>query len=92
MIDTVLYFCKAIKVKMNIQVIVFGQLTDITGSGLIGVENISDTSSLLETLKKKFPKLADTKFAIAVDKKVIRENTVLNPASIVVLMPPFSGG
>jgi molybdopterin converting factor small subunit len=90
--DTVQYFCKSIKVKMNLQVMVFGQLTDITGSGLIGVENISDTNSLLDSLKKKYPKLADTKFAIAVDKKVITENTNLNQASTVVLMPPFSGG
>jgi len=71
---------------------VFGQLTDITGSGLIGVENISDTNSLLESLKEKYPKLADTKFAIAVDKKVITENTIINQASKIVLMPPFSGG
>jgi sulfur-carrier protein len=85
-------FVKVIQVKMDLQVMVFGQLTDITGSGMIGVENISDTNSLLESLRDKYPKLADTKFAIAVDKKVITENTILNPASTVVLMPPFSGG
>jgi molybdopterin synthase sulfur carrier subunit len=77
---------------MDLQVMVFGQLTDITGSGMIGVQDVTDTNSLIAALKEKFPKLAGTKFAIAVDKKVIRENTVLNPASTVVLMPPFSGG
>lgn len=77
---------------MDIQVIVFGQLTDITGSGLIGVKMVRDTNCLLQSLKEKYPKLADTKFAIAVDKKVITENTILNQASTVVLMPPFSGG
>lgn len=71
---------------------VFGQLTDITGSGMIGVESVMDTNSLVDSLKEKYPKLADTKFAIAVDKKVITENTLLNPASTIVLMPPFSGG
>ena len=85
-------FVKAIKVKMDIQVIVFGQLTDITGSGLIGVKMVTDTNSLLQSLKEKYPKLVDTKFAVAVDKKVITENTILNQASTVVLMPPFSGG
>jgi molybdopterin converting factor small subunit len=77
---------------MDIQVIVFGQLTDITGSGMIGVQDVTDTNSLVAALQAKYPKLADTKFAIAVDKKLIRENTILNPASTVVLMPPFSGG
>ncbi|MGL6268556.1 MAG: MoaD/ThiS family protein [Chitinophagaceae bacterium] len=43
-------------------------------------------------LKEKFPKLADSKFAIAVDKKVITENSLINQASTVVLMPAFSGG
>ena len=77
---------------MEIQIMVFGQLTDITGSGMIGVKDVTDTNSLVAALQAKYPKLADTKFAIAVDKKLIRENTVLNPASTVVLMPPFSGG
>jgi molybdopterin converting factor small subunit len=77
---------------MEIQVMVFGQLTDITGSGLIGVKNVTDSNSLLLSLEEKYPKLADIKFAIAVDKKVITENTILNQASSVVLMPPFSGG
>ena len=78
--------------NMDIQVMVFGQLTDITGSGMICVPDITDTKSLVAFLKEKYPKLSDTKFAIAVDKKIIIENTVLNPASTVVLMPPFSGG
>lgn len=77
---------------MDIQVRIFGQLTDITGSETIGVENVTDVNSLLENLKEKFPGLSDTKFAIAVDKKVITENILLNKASTVVLMPPFSGG
>jgi len=85
-------FVRAIKLKMDIQVMVFGQLTDITGSGMISVQDITDTKSLLAFLKEKYPKLSHTKFAIAVDKKIIIENTVLNPASSVVLMPPFSGG
>lgn len=77
---------------MEIQVMVFGQLTDITGSGMIGVQDVTDTNSLVETLHANYPKLVDAKFAIAVDKKLIRENTSINQASTVVLMPPFSGG
>lgn len=77
---------------MDVQVKVFGQLTDITGHETIGVENVTDINSLLENLNKKFPQLADTKFAIAVDKKVITENILLHRASTIVLMPPFSGG
>jgi molybdopterin synthase sulfur carrier subunit len=77
---------------MKIQVLVFGQLTDITGSGMIYLDGVSDTNGLLALLKERYPGLAETKFALAVDKKIIIENIGLNPASTVVLMPPFSGG
>ena len=41
---------------MDIQVRIFGQLTDITGSEMIGVENVTDVNSLLNNLKEKFPR------------------------------------
>ena len=77
---------------MKINVIFFGQLTDITGTAAVTVEDINDTSSLLEHLNKTYPALANSKYIIAVDKKVIAENTKLTDHSTVALMPPFSGG
>lgn len=77
---------------MKINVIFFGQLTDITGTAAVTVEDINDTSSLLEHLNKTYPELANSKYTIAVDKKVIAENTKLTDDSTVALMPPFSGG
>ena len=77
---------------MDIQIMVFGQLTDITGSNLIRFSGITDSDSLLEKLKENYPKLGDTKFAIAIDKKIVSENMPLLPGSTIVLMPPFSGG
>lgn len=74
---------------MNI--IIFGQLTDIAGSTL-ALENIADTNSLVEELNNLYPALAKAKYMIAVDKKVVNENTTLTENSIVALLPPFSGG
>jgi len=76
---------------MPINVIIFGKLTDIAG-GSLALENITDTNSLVEELLNLYPALADTKYAIAVDKKVVYENTTLTENSIVALLPPFSGG
>jgi molybdopterin converting factor small subunit len=76
---------------MEIKVMVFGQLTDITGSGQISVK-ARDTDSLLLALQEAYPGLRFQKFAIAVDKKMIRENTQLTGSDEVALMPPFSGG
>ena len=38
---------------MDIQVMVFGQLTDITGSGMIGVQDVTDTNSLVAATQGK---------------------------------------
>ena len=76
---------------MPVNVIIFGQLTDIAGSSL-ALENIADTNSLVKKLHILYPALADSKYAIAVNKKVVNENTTLTENSIVALLPPFSGG
>jgi molybdopterin synthase sulfur carrier subunit len=76
---------------MPVNIIIFGRLTDIAGSSL-AVENIADTNSLIKKLHTLYPALADSKYAIAVNKKVVNENTTLSENSIVALLPPFSGG
>ena len=76
---------------MTVNIIIFGRLTDIAGSSL-ALENIADTNSLVKELHILYPALADTKYVIAVDKKVANENTTLSENSTVALLPPFSGG
>lgn len=77
---------------MQINVILFGQLTDITGKASLSLQNVSDTDSLIQQLNETYPALANSKYIIAVDKKVIAQNTLLTDNSTVALMPPFSGG
>jgi len=76
---------------MSVKIILFGKLADIAGSS-VSVDNVPDTDSLIDSLNKRYPELATTKYVIAVDKQVIKENTVLNKKSMVALLPPFSGG
>ncbi|MDB5250355.1 MAG: thiamine protein [Segetibacter sp.] len=75
---------------MNI--IVFGQIADITGTNSLTLENIGDTNQLVEQLTSAYPALSTAKYAIAVDKKIIKENTALNNNNTIALLPPFSGG
>lgn len=70
----------------------FGQLTDITGTGTLTLDDVDDTDSLVVTLQGSYPLLIHAKYVIAVDKKVITENTTLTNNCIVALLPPFSGG
>ena len=76
---------------MSIQVMMFGKLADITGSS-VSVSNITDTDTLINTLQNMYPLLAETKYIIAVNREVIKGNTILDNNSVVALLPPFSGG
>jgi molybdopterin converting factor small subunit len=43
-------------------------------------------------LQELFPELADRKYAVAVNMKVVQENLELKQNDTVALMPPYSGG
>lgn len=77
---------------MQVKVLIFGQLTDITGVSEVHLNDVSDRDELIEILNRQFPGLEDSKFAIAIDKKVVVQNTSLADGCIVALLPPFSGG
>jgi len=76
---------------MSVKIILFGKLAEIAG-GSVSVDNVADTDSLINALEKEYPEFTKTKFLIAVDKQVIKGNTILNKKSTVALLPPFSGG
>jgi molybdopterin converting factor small subunit len=77
---------------MEVKVMIFGQLADITGTSEMILHDIPDTNTLQKTLHSLFPALANTKYAIAVNKKTIRGNTILSGDTNIALLPPFSGG
>ena len=77
---------------MSIKVILFGQIAEITDSHSLELEGITDTDELKQHLQAQYPALANTKYVVAVDKKMITENTSLSSHHTVALLPPFSGG
>jgi sulfur-carrier protein len=77
---------------MKVNILIFGQLTDITGKETLLLDDITDTNNLIAAMNEKYPALKQSKYIIAVDKLVISGNTKLNNNSTVALMPAFSGG
>jgi molybdopterin synthase sulfur carrier subunit len=75
---------------MSIKVIAFGQIAEITEKE-ISIDAI-DTNSLRLELNAQFPQLEGKKYGIAVNKKLVNNNVMLNAGDIVALMPPYSGG
>jgi len=77
---------------MRVKVLIFGQLTDIIGLSELHLNDVSDRDELVRALNEQFPELADSKYAMALDKKVISQNTQFADNSVIALLPPFSGG
>lgn len=77
---------------MKIEIMFFGQLTDITGSNTVTVDGVNNTDELMLTLCARFPELAQARFRIAVDNRIINSNTTITANSKIAFMPPFSGG
>jgi sulfur-carrier protein len=77
---------------MIIEVMFFGQLTDITGTARLRIDNAQDTDTLKIRLFQQFPALSHSNFRIAVDNKLINVNTPIIAGSTIAFMPPFSGG
>lgn len=75
---------------MPITVISFGQLSEITGKDF--QVSVEDTDQLAALLRDTYHIPADIKYMVAVNKKVISNNTLLNADDTVALLPPYSGG
>ena len=77
---------------MAIKVILFGQLVDLAGRSGFDIDEAADTRTLQQKIHASFPALAGVTYRIAVNKKVVTENTALPEEVTVALLPPFSGG
>lgn len=77
---------------MEIQVVFFGSITDITNTSQLVINDFMDTQSLMNELISLYPSMATKKYFVAVNQKMIQDNTPLKTGDTVALMPPFSGG
>lgn len=77
---------------MKVNILLFGQLLEIAGTGNLVLDDIADTDALVKELNLKYPAFANTKYMIAVDRKVVTENVAITEHNTIALMPAFSGG
>ena len=77
---------------MEINLLAFGQVADITGKAEWNISGIKNTDELTQHLAEQFPSLLSIKYSMAVNKKIIQENTELKNEDTVAILPPFSGG
>ena len=77
---------------MQVNILLFGRLTDITGKSSFTLPDVADTDTLVQQLQQQYPAFINTPYIIAVNKDVIQGNTKLADNSEVALLPPYSGG
>lgn len=77
---------------MQVKILLFGHLAELTGENSIVVDNINDTDQLVQWVQKRYPQLAGVPFAVAVEMNFITENTELQDNNTIALLPPYSGG
>lgn len=77
---------------MAIKVMLFGQLAGLAGKSSLEIADAADTQTLQQVIHASFPGLACITYRIAVNRKIISENTTLTPETTIAFLPPFSGG
>ena len=70
---------------------VFGQIAEITGNSNFVID-VADTDELINKLNCLYPRLQNAKYAVAVNRQIIRKNTEIINGSEIAILPPFSGG
>ncbi len=77
---------------MKIELIFFGQLTDIVGASSLMVDSPGTIEELKKIVIEKYPALATMQYTIAVNNKITFDNVVITENDTIAWMPPFSGG
>jgi molybdopterin converting factor small subunit len=77
---------------MQVTILFFGRLTDITGSKILTMQDVEDTDALVKKLQQQYPAFQHAPYIVAVNKEVINGNTKLSNDCAVALLPPYSGG
>ncbi len=77
---------------MEINILAFGQISEIVGKQSWKLSDVNTTDELRKKLTELFPALIEFRYSIAVNKNIFQNNTELKQDDTVALLPPFSGG
>jgi molybdopterin synthase sulfur carrier subunit len=77
---------------MKVEVTLFGQLADIAGTPKFHLKDIPDTDRLEQKLHEMYPEMSKMSYSIALNKKIIHENSFFEGDVDIAFLPPFSGG
>jgi molybdopterin converting factor small subunit len=79
---------------MKLEIKYYGVVAEITGKSSECYENKASiaTDRLEQYLFKKYPKLENVNFNLALNQQIVNEKTPLKEGDEIALLPPFAGG
>lgn len=77
---------------MEIKVLFFGVLAEVTKTGFKHYRDITSFSDIKLRIKDEFPEIIHYKYRIALNSKIINEDPILKNGDEIAFMPPFAGG
>jgi sulfur-carrier protein len=77
---------------MQIKVLFFGELAEITGGNSINFSFSDKLYDLKNTVLESYPKLKNKSFQLAVNNCLVSENISIKEQDKIVFLPPFAGG
>jgi molybdopterin synthase sulfur carrier subunit len=77
---------------MQVKVLFFGVLTDVTGTVFRHYNDVKSTGDLRFRIEDDYPEIVHYNFRISLNNVLINEDAVLNDGDEVAYMPPFAGG
>jgi molybdopterin converting factor small subunit len=77
---------------MDISILFFGVLAEVTGTSRKHYMDIKSFDDLKKRIRDDFPEIAHYSFRIAVNNKIVNEDPLLRPDDEVAYLPPFAGG
>jgi molybdopterin synthase sulfur carrier subunit len=77
---------------MDISVLFFGVLAEVTGTSRKHYRDIKSFGDLKQRIMDDFPEIIHYSFRIAVNNKIVNEDPLLRQDDEVAYLPPFAGG
>lgn len=77
---------------MEVKVLFFGVLTEVTQTGLKIYHNVETLGNLMMKIRDEFPEIVNYNFRTSVNSVMVNDDPILNNGDEIALMPPFAGG
>jgi molybdopterin converting factor small subunit len=77
---------------MEIKVLFFGVLTEVTGCNVKYYANVSSVGDLRLRIQDDYPEIVHYNYMISLNQQLINGESALNNGDEVAFLPPFAGG